>query len=181
VKHTETCNTCDVELTDVNWNPSWRNINRTQCQDCNNPNRETHNGKRMFVDGKYVPTSHPLHKGGRYGGFEEAAFSSLQNYKTNPRGQVYIITNPAWSGWVKVGMAVDAQDRLKNYQTSSPLRDYCLLHVVDTHDRRKLEADVQSRLSDMCEHKNEWFRCSPEIAKRFIDSAQGDANEEMFY
>jgi len=37
------------------------------------------------------------------------------------------------------------------------------------------------KLSDMCEHKNEWFRCSPEIAKRFIDSAQGDANEEMFY
>tara|TARA_R110002072_G_scaffold97627_3_gene214661 strand:+ start:747 stop:1274 length:528 start_codon:yes stop_codon:yes gene_type:complete len=142
---------------------------------------ESHNKKntnRMFVNGEYIPQSHPLHKGGRYKGFEEAAFSSLENYKTNPQGQVYIISNPAWEGWVKVGMAVDAQDRLKNYQTSSPLRDFQLLHVVNTPDRRKLEADVHNRLSDVFDQKNEWFKCSPDIAKRFIDSAIGDHNEQ---
>ena len=142
---------------------------------------ESHNKKntsRMFVNGEYIPKSHPLHKGGRYKGFEEAAFSALQNYKTNPQGQVYIITNPAWDGWVKVGMAVDAHDRLKNYQTSSPLRDYCLVHVVDTPDRRKLEADVHNSLSDVFEQKNEWFKCTTETAKLFIDSALGDANEK---
>ena len=68
--------------------------------------------------------SHPLHKAGTYKGFEEAAFSSLQNFKDSPQGQVYIITNPAWEGWVKVGMAVDANDRAGNYQTASPYRDY---------------------------------------------------------
>ena len=41
-------------------------------------------------------------------------------------GEVYIITNPAWEGWIKIGMAVESKDRLKGYQTSSPLRDYKL-------------------------------------------------------
>ena len=67
-------------------------------------------------------TRHPLYKAGRYKGFEDAAFSSLENFKDNPQGQVYVITNPAWEGWVKVGMAVDAEDRAGNYQTSSPLQ-----------------------------------------------------------
>ena len=79
---------------------------------------------KMFVDGKYISKSHPLHKPGRYKGFEEAAFSSLQNYKSSKKGEVYIITNPAFEGWVKVGMAVDAMDRLKGYQTSTPFRDF---------------------------------------------------------
>ena len=82
------------------------------------------NTNRMWVDGKYIPASHPLHKPGRYEGFEEAAFSSLKNYKKSKEGQVYVITNPAFEGWVKVGMAVDAIDRLKSYQTSSPFRDF---------------------------------------------------------
>tara|TARA_R110000787_G_scaffold77936_2_gene171019 strand:+ start:129 stop:653 length:525 start_codon:yes stop_codon:yes gene_type:complete len=141
---------------------------------------EAHNRKnttRMFVNSKYVPKSHPLYKAGRYRGFEEAAFSSLENYKTNPEGEVYIIFNPAWDGWVKVGMAVDATDRLKNYQTSSPLRDYKLLYVFKTDSRRELESNVHSRLSDIFERKNEWFKCSPEIAKRFVEAALGDQHE----
>ena len=63
MKHTkENCNTCGVELTDTNWNISWKKTNRTQCQDCNNPNRTRHNPDRMFVNSMYVRKSHPLHK-----------------------------------------------------------------------------------------------------------------------
>lgn len=75
---------------------------------------------KMFVNGKYIPKSHPLHKPGRYKGFEEAAFSALQNYKSSKQGEVYIITNPAFEGWVKVGMAVDAADRLKIIKPLAP-------------------------------------------------------------
>lgn len=141
---------------------------------------ESHNKKnnsRMFVNGKYVPKSHPLYKEGRYKGFEDAAFSSLANYKDNPQGQVYVITNPAWEGWVKVGMAVDAEDRAGNYQTSSPYRDYELAYVVDTPDRRATEAEAHKRLSDMFEQRNEWFKCDVEIAKRWIDSIIGEHDE----
>ena len=38
--------------------------------------------KRMWVNGKEVKKTHPLYKAGRYKGFEEAAFSSLETTKT---------------------------------------------------------------------------------------------------
>ena len=42
----------------------------------------------------------------------------------NP-GYIYIITNPAWKGWVKIGMTKNKPDqRLVVYQTSCPFRDY---------------------------------------------------------
>ena len=93
--------------------------------------KKAENAKQMHVNGKYVSKKHPLYKAGNYKGFEDAAFSSLENFKDSPQGQVYILTNPAWEGWVKVGMAVDAVDRTGNYQTSSPYRDYELGYVVE--------------------------------------------------
>ena len=139
--------------------------------------KKKRNEARMWVNGNYVPKTHPLYKAGRYKGFEDAAFSSLENFKDNPQGQVYVITNPAWEGWVKVGMAVDAEDRAGNYQTSSPYRDYELAYVVDTPDRRATEAEAHKRLSDMFEQRNEWFKCDVEIAKRWIDSIIGEYDE----
>ena len=132
---------------------------------------KSHNKKntsRMFVNGKYVPKTHPLYKAGKYKGFEEAAFSSLENYKDSAEGQVYIITNPAWEGWVKVGMAVDAMDRIKNYQTSSPFRDYTLLYSYEVNDRRAGEAAAHARLAKECDNINEWFRIPHAVANELI-------------
>jgi hypothetical protein len=123
---------------------------------------------RMWVDGKYVSKTHPLYKAGRYKGFEEAAFSSLENYKDSAEGEVYIITNPAWEGWVKVGMAVDSQDRLKNYQTASPFRDYTLLYVYEVNDRRAGESAAHARLAKECDNINEWFRIPHAVANELI-------------
>ena len=134
---------------------------------------------RMWVNGKYVPKAHPLHKGGRYKGFEQAAFSSLENYKFSPEGQVYVIINPAWPKWVKVGMAVDAHDRLKNYQTSSPFRDYKLLHIFNTDNRRQLEAKIHLILSEDFEQRNEWFKASVEQIKNKIQSIKGERHESI--
>ena len=168
----ESCNTCGVELTDDNWNSSWRKLNRTQCKDCNNPNRKKYspriNRERMYVNGKYIPKLHPLYKAGRYKGFEEAAFSSLENYDTSPEGEVYIITNKAWPEWVKVGMAVDSQDRLKNYQTSSPFRDYALLYSYEVKDRRVAESAAHKRLAKECDNINEWFKLPHAVANELI-------------
>lgn len=138
---------------------------------------QARDAKRMWVNGKEVKKTHPLYKAGRYKGFEEAAFSSLQNFKDSPQGQVYIITNPAWEGWVKVGMAVDAHDRAGNYQTASPYRDYELGYVVETKDRRATETETHDRLGDLFEQRNEWFKCSVEMAKRIID---GVVEEEQY-
>jgi len=139
--------------------------------------KKKENAKQMYVNGKYVPKSHPLYKAGRYKGFEDAAFSGLENYKTNPEGQVYIITNPAWEGWVKVGMAVDAEDRANGYQTSSPYRDYELAYVVDTKDRRATEAETHARLGELFEQRNEWFKCDVAWVKYIIDGVTGEYDE----
>lgn len=125
---------------------------------------ESHNKKntsRMFVDGKYIAKSHPLYKEGRYRAFSDAAFSSLENYDKSTEGQVYIAANPAWPEWVKVGMAVDAEDRLNSYQTSCPFRDYVLYYSYNTEERRKAESKAHYKLAKQFERRNEWFKCSP--------------------
>lgn len=83
----------------------------------------------------------------------------LDAYNNTKRGHVYIVSNPAWTGWIKVGMAVNAEDRLNSYQTGTPMRDYELVHKVLCKDRRKAEAFLHESLSTF-ERKGEWFNCS---------------------
>jgi len=124
--------------------------------------------KRMWVNGKEIKKTHPLYKAGRYKGFEEAAFSSLENYEANPQGEVYVIYNKAWPEWVKVGMAVDSNDRLKNYQTSSPFRDYALLYSYEVNNRRVAESAAHVRLAKECDNINEWFKLPHAVANELI-------------
>ena len=177
------CRVCGEELNENTQSPSAIKLNLKVCKTCYNLNQNTNNNprnncERMCVNGKYIPKTHPLYKAGKYKGFEEAAFSSLANYDTSPEGQVYIITNPAWEGWIKVGMAIDTQDRANQYQTSSPYRDYVVEHTVATTDRRRLESLAHTLLGNAREQRNEWFKCDVETAKWYIDSALGDMNEQ---
>ena len=123
----------------------------------------------MWVNGKYISYTHPLYKPGRYKSFGDAAFESLDNYKTAKQGQVYILWSPAYPSWVKVGMAVDAEDRLKQFQTGSPYRDYILVKAYDTDDRRKAESEVHKILEKTHARKNEWFVITAPVAKEILD------------
>ena len=135
---------------------------------------------RMWVDGKYISKSHPLHKPGKYKGFTDAAFSSLDNYKASKEGQVYIIRNPAFPSWCKVGMAVDAQDRLKQYQTSSPYRDYDLVKAYNTENRRESEAQAHSLLEKHYPRRGEWFVCDASLAISKLDPLFEGKQLELF-
>ena len=125
--------------------------------------------KAMRVDGKYIPLSHPLHKPGNYKGFTDAAFSSLENYERSLEGEVYIIYNPSFPSWIKVGMAVDSGDRLKQYQTGSPYRNYKVHASYPVADRRKAEAEAHKLLGEKHERRGEWFVCSTVVAKDLLD------------
>lgn len=177
------CKRCSVPLTSDNWWKSYRKKNERKCIPCGNETNKISNAKhnpnnnpknnpnRMFVNGKYIPKSHPLYKAGRYHTFEEAAFSSLQNYEKSSEGSVYIITNPAWSEWIKVGMAVDASDRCNGYQTSSPHRDYEVIHSFKTEDRRKSEREAHDLIAEHAvERKGEWFKIQPEKAIHLLNT-----------
>jgi len=160
----DTCNTCGVTLDDSNWQPSWKALGRTQCKNCCNPNRHIKNPTRMYVNGKYISRKHPLYKPGRYKSFGDAAFSALQKDKQILEGYVYAIRNKAWPDWIKIGKAVDAEDRLNGYQTSSPMRDYELIHSVYFDDRNKAERDAHKVAERKGERKGEWFKLTEEQA-----------------
>ena len=128
----------------------------------------------MYVNGKYVAKSHPLHKPGRYKTFEAAAFSSLEKYESSVEGQVYVIVNPNFPEWVKVGMAIDSEDRLNNYQTSSPFRDYVLNYTWNVSDRRAAESESHTELHKLYERRSEWFKCTPEQAQEVVSGLVGN-------
>ena len=171
------CNRCSVELTNDNWSKSWRKSNQRCCLSCSKENNTSTNPDRMYVNGKYIKKSHPLHKAGKYTSFDDLAFSSLKNYMQVKEGYVYAISNPAWPDWIKIGMAIDAEDRLNGYQTSSPMRDYKLLHSVPSKDRGKLER-VAHKAAALCgERQGEWFKITGEEAVVILEHIKESEDE----
>ena len=165
------CNTCGVNLTlNVNWLESQAKQKKYWCNTC----KKADNDKRMYVNGKHVSRNHPLYKAGRYKTFNDAAFAGTYKLDSIKEGFVYVITNPAWPDWVKIGMAVDAEDRLNGYQTSSPMRDFKLEYSIEVSDRRKAE----SKAHKLCkkrdiDNKGEWFRMSVREAVELLDNLNG--------
>ena len=160
------CSYCAVDLVvGDNYKASELRCSIYRCNKC----KSLANEKRMWVNGIYIPNSHPLYRPGRYKSFNDAAFSSLQNYNSTKTGYVYVITNPSWPEWVKVGMAIDAVDRLNSYQTSSPFRDYEIKYYVYCKDRRKSEGKAHKAVEAISESRNsEWFKVSVEDAVECI-------------
>ena len=115
------------------------------------------NTSRMFVNGKYIPKTHPLHKAGRYKSLDDAW--SHNKIESIDQGEVYIIVNDAWKDWVKVGKAVSSSDRLNGYQTSSPFRDYKVVATLTTDNRHTKEKEMHKIFEHFAEErKGEWFK-----------------------
>ena len=176
MKHiNKNCKKCGVELTTENkYKNKWWDV----CIECTKKHQEKNNKARMFVNGKYIPNTHALYKPGHYKTFEDAAFQSLSKYATSKEGQVYIITNPAWEDWIKVGMAIDANDRCNGYQTSSPMRDYRLEYSKEFNNRRTAETKAHKLCKQKAkETKGEWFKLQIKEAINLIESITEEQNE----
>ena len=160
------CNTCGEELTDTNWSKSWRGLSRKQCKACSARNNARSNPKhypknnplQMRVNGKYISRKHPLYKPGKYKSFNDAAFSSLVNYVLSTEGEVYVLKNPAWDNWYKIGKAIESKDRCNGYQTGSPHRDYELVTYKKFKHRGVAEKMAHSLAEGLSRKRlNEWF------------------------
>ncbi len=168
-----TCNThcriCGTELiVGQNWTQKRKDHKMYICSACEL--KEGRN-RHMRVNGKYISKHHPLHKPGNYKSFGDAAFSALEKDKKVKEGYIYVITNLAWPEWVKIGMAIDAEDRLNGYQTSSPHRDYELKYTIETEDRRTLEQVAHKEASKLAsEYKGEWFKLDVETAIEILNN-----------
>ena len=99
----------------------------------------------------------------------EISRNALRQYNKQKDGYVYIISNPAWEGWYKVGMAVDSQDRCGSYQTSSPHRDYRLEYSKYFLNRKVAEEIAHDVISDISLDRNgEWFKVSVNKIRKII-------------
>lgn len=175
MKHTKKCRSCEAPLI-VGENCTEKRIAHSMyfCQPCE---RIEVQQRSMYVDGKYIPKSHPLYRPGKFKTFEGAAFSALSNYETSNEGYVYVITNPCWKGWIKVGMAIDSEDRCKQYQTSSPFRDYKLEYSKGFENRRTAEREAHEKCNAICKQRNgEWFELDIDKAIDIIHNI----NEEKY-
>lgn len=86
-------------------------------------------------------------------------FSRGSKTKDCKEGMVYLIANPAWPDYIKIGMSIDSKNRLASYQTYDPFKAYYIKHYEFTLDRRaaekKLLDDFQIHLVD-----GEWVKHS---------------------
>ena len=138
------CKMCGVGLNEDNWAQGNLKKNVYICRSCDSIKGKRNRLKRLASSiGK----------------------QAVNQYSKVKEGYVYILTNPAWPDWVKVGMAIDAEDRCNSYQTSSPFRDYELHYQVYTKDRRRLERQAHGLVGEVAESQyNEWFKIPVPIA-----------------
>ncbi len=90
--------------------------------------------------------------------------------KKNKAGYVYIITNSAFDGYVKIGVTKNIKNRLRTYQTSSPFRDYKIEYYIRHPDCYQAEREIHEMMNYFAlNKKNEWFKIDLEIAKTRLD------------
>jgi hypothetical protein len=77
---------------------------------------------------------------------------------------IYVISNPAWGGWLKIGLSKDPKKRIQSYQVYSPLRDYRLEFMFKTFYGHRIEM----KLKDKIEIRGEWFNVSIDDVKKMI-------------
>lgn len=80
-------------------------------------------------------------------------------------GYLYIITNEAFKGFVKVGVTEDIKTRLQTYQTSDPKRNY----KVEFYIQHPKCYEAENRIKETMKRfalsiKNEWYEISLPIA-----------------
>ena len=189
------CLQCEVQLTDLNWYASSQRTCTHSCISCwglQNKSRLTIQGKRVML-GNAIHPYHKIYKTkGLISAYEAMGILTSQTNSNSlefikkesiamfdkiSHGEVYIITNPAWKGWIKIGMAVESKDRLKTYQTSSPLRDYKLNYAKAFANRRDAETQAHALCSEQAEKiENEWFKMPIKTAIKIIENI----NEEQY-
>lgn len=85
-------------------------------------------------------------------------------------GYIYIISNPAHPGFLKVGVTQDIKDRLHVYQTSDPKRQYKVEYYIFHPDCYKAEKDINEMMHYFAlSQRNEWYEVDLGVAKVRLD------------
>lgn len=85
-------------------------------------------------------------------------------------GYLYIITNDAFEGWVKVGTTDNLTQRLHVYQTGDPFRRYKVIYSVAHPEFRQAEKKIREVMKHFAlDIKGEWYRIDLNFAKSRLD------------
>mgnify|MGYP003131908212 FL=1 len=150
------CMVCGVELIVFdNWYPSRMKIKEYNCIPCHDIKRlERKIKEKGITPARIAKLFQMKHK---------------NDYNRIKKGYIYVINNPSWEGWIKVGMAVDAENRCKQFQTSSPFRDYKLFYKKYFEDRKTAEKEIHKKLKNISKQsEGEWFKVSGKEAENLI-------------
>lgn len=90
------------------------------------------------------------------------------------KGYVYVIYNPAWDGWYKVGKAEDIEARLRGYQTGDPHRSYKVCYELEFDNCHDAERVIHNLLQedDKVLKKNEWVMASFDRIRNIINEVK---------
>lgn len=77
-------------------------------------------------------------------------------------GFVYLVINPSYPGWIKVGQTSDYEGRLATYQTASPHADYKMIKIKWVEDRRPVEQHILDKARKIFPVKGEWIKANIE-------------------
>lgn len=98
------------------------------------------------------------------------ALKAFNNQQTGTKeGYVYILINPAWPDEVKIGRALDWEDRLRDFNVGDPNRAYTMPFRRHFQDRVAAEKEAHRLLKDL-RLDNEWHRTSVEHARSVIET-----------
>lgn len=85
---------------------------------------------------------------------------------TMKSGYLYIVTNDAFSGWVKIGTTFNLNERLHVYQTGDPFRRYILQYSLYHPLFREAEKKIKEAMKPFAKSiKNEWYEIDLQFAK----------------
>tara|TARA_R100000951_G_scaffold115807_1_gene125159 strand:+ start:105 stop:740 length:636 start_codon:yes stop_codon:yes gene_type:complete len=166
------CRECGVVLTQDNWPKFAMKSNYKICKSCksksnaksnpkHNPNNNpTTNANMLYIDGKYISRKDPRYKVYRPGNYKtKDGLLEVSNVGTNKKqGYVYVLVNPHFENWVKIGMAEDVDKRLSQFNTAYPKRDGQMVYTVKVSNMRKAEKKAHTIAGKLAKRtEKEWF------------------------
>ena len=94
-------------------------------------------------------------------------------YRTPKAAWFYLITHPAYQGYVKPGKADDWLSRLNSYQTGCPFRNYTMEYKVWVEDVYFMEQYFKEKCAVVRSRDNgEWFNIPYYVAVEVAKAAQ---------
>ena len=81
---------------------------------------------------------------------------------------MYLLVNEAFPGWVKLGMTIDYELRLQQYQTGDPNRNYKFSTIRYAPNRREAEQYLLAKFSINNRVINEWIKIDIDAAVKLF-------------